>query len=156
MGQTRVYIYIYFLIFQISNYFYYLSVSQVLENPKLHCTRIITFFFFTDYCLADHIKNERKGSYYFKKTDVYDDVIHNCQYGASKRDWKVKRECLWDDNLKQGYWEKVDLTYCLTPTKAKGIIDEIENVSLSQIFFPTTRTYKIKIPFMISLICLRV
>ena len=30
---------------------------------------------------------------------------------------------------KQAYWEDIDLTYCLTPNKDKGIIEDIEIVS---------------------------
>ena len=30
---------------------------------------------------------------------------------------------------KQAYWEEIDLSYCLTPNKDKGIIEDIEIVS---------------------------
>lgn len=43
--------------------------------------------------------------------------------------FRIKRMCKMNMSTKQAYWEEMDLTYCLTPNKDKGIIEDIEIVS---------------------------
>ncbi|XP_066914529.1 adhesion G-protein coupled receptor G4-like [Clytia hemisphaerica] len=93
------------------------------------------------HCEEEWIRNERKGDYFFARTTIWDEVKHRCQYGSTKKLFYVKRECNWDKKLERAYWGEVDLTYCLTPTKEKGIIVDIEDMEFTSTNWKKGLTY---------------
>ena len=92
------------------------------------------FFSYSDYCTKEEVNDERKGRYFFPNTDVFETIYRNCQHGSMKG-FRIKRICKMNMLTKQAYWEEIDLTYCLTPNKDKGIIEDIEIVSLNLKYF---------------------
>lgn len=81
-----------------------------------------------DYCTEEEVNNEKKGRYFFPNTDVFETIYRDCQHGSMKG-FRIRRNCKLNMLTKQAYWEDVDLTYCLTANKDKGIIEDIEFVS---------------------------